>query len=328
MSAFLAIVVDTWRQSKQQVVFLILIGLLLFTAAVLIIVPKVHVDSKGNRALGMIFSHEPTEFLEEAWIRAYATTLMIQSGESINPFTPEGQEFQKSQKEAMNRAQAMAEDIPPYQRSVEMWIHIGANAIFTISMVLFIAACAGYFPNLLSAGAVDLVLAKPLSRGRILLGKYVGGLALYSVAIIATYLVIYVGLGLRTGVWHSKVFLAVPLQIYSAAVLFAILAWIGILGRSTALAMILGYFFYLVVDSALGALMMAQRLGTFEKIEWLDKIAETMRFLLPNFELLKGLSTASVLNIPAFEWSPILVAAMWLLLTLGLGYLRFRRADY
>lgn len=331
MSAFLAIIWDTWRQSKKQIVFLIMLVLLLLLALLLVVLPRVVEDREGNPAFGCIFSDKPWTFLEDIWIEVYAETLIRRSGVPVNPFSQQGKEFQAQKKEAEERARKLASDIPALQKSVEAWLLLGASAIFTISMLLFIAACAGYFPDLLSAGAVNLVLAKPLSRWRILLGKYCGGLALYSGAILSVYLILFVGLGIRTGVWHLRVFLAAPLQIFSAAVLFAILAWIGIRWRSTQMALVLGYFFYLVVDFALEAMFSFQRMGLFEKVEWLqwlDWPVEMTRFLLPNFGLLKELATTSVLNLPVFDWSPVLVAAGWLLLALGLGYLRFRRTDY
>ena len=328
MNAFLAIVADTWRQSRQQVVFIILIVLLFLTAVISVGGVKVHESEDGEKQFGILFFDDPVDDLEDAWIQSYATTLRIEDGTAASPFSEEGRQQMREDREALDEAEKLAADIPPFQRSVEMWIYGTTIAIFMVSMALFIAACSSYFPDMLSAGAVDVVLAKPVSRLQILLGKYVGGLALFAAVVAATDVLIFVGIGARTGIWHGKIFQALPVQVFSAGVLYALLALFGVLKRSTALAMIIGYFFYFIVDSALGLLMGLQQLGTFEDIEWLDRGTSIARVTLPNFEILKNLSSSLVLNIPVLDLPALVTAAAWLFVALALTHWRFSKADF
>lgn len=327
MNALRAIVIDTWKQSRQQAVFLVMLALLAVMGLGAVIVPQPFDQPDGSTRVGFVWSDEPSPLLEEMWAGIYVQTLLIDGGQAPDLLDPEAaEESRDAFEEAAQKVEAM--DVPMDQRAVESMLSLLTSFVFTLSMLLFLAACSGYYPNMLEAGAVDIVLARPVDRLRIFLGKYVGGLALYGAAILALYVFVYIGVGLRTGVWAWRLFLAIPLQIFSAGVLYAILAALGVIKRSATLCMVVGLLFYLVVDSVVGGLIQAQRMGMFAEMPWMDGIAGTMRATLPNFDLLKANATASVLNMPLMEWQPFLVASAWLLLALGIGYWRFSKTDY
>jgi ABC-type transport system involved in multi-copper enzyme maturation permease subunit len=327
VNALWAIVIDTWRQSRNQIVFLIMLVLLAVIGIASFVVPKSFDQPDGTRRIGVVFTDEPSPLLEGAWDAVYVQSKLTNAGESLDPFNLEPTPEQIEQFEAAER-EAAAADVPLDQRATEMLANFFASAVFTISMALFVAACAGYMPAMLESGAIDIVLARPARRIKIYLGKILGGLALYTAAIVAVYLLIFLGLGIRTGVWVTGIFLVLPLQLLSAAVLYSLLAALGVISRSSTLCLIVGLVFYFVVDSAIGTLIQFRQLGAFEDGGWMDRIAGAMYWTLPNFGLLKANATASVLNIPVMEWQPFLVAFAWLALTLAVGSFRFQRADF
>ncbi len=203
-----------------------------------------------------------------------------------------------------------------------------SGGVFFLAFPLFLAACSGYYPGLLESGAVDIVLAKPVDRLRIYLGKFVGGLLLFGALLLVSYTLIFLGVGIKTGVWHPKLFMVMPLQLFSAAVLYAILAWLGVVSRSQTLCLVAGLVFYFVIDTLLAMLIDFQQLGMFEELGWFDGAVGWLRYVMPNFGVLKQTASVSVLNMPLFEWTPIIVAAVWMVGALGLGYWRFQRTDY
>ena len=328
MTAFWAIVLDTWRQSRQQVVYVIMLLILLVIAIVGVVLPKTVVDDNGEERLAMVWSDEPAELLEEQWTATYAQTLLLDETEQINPFDEESAIRLADRMNAMMEAADAEADTPLLRRGVEVFLMGIATGIFTISMILFLAACAGYYPAMLEAGAIDIVLAKPIDRFKIFMGKYVGGLALYAAAIALTYFIVFVGVGIRTGVWHLGVFLVMPLQVFCAAVLYAILAALGVVSRSSTLCLVVGLAFYLVVDMIVSTLVQLQQIGAFAELPLIENVTKVMRYTLPAFGILKANASASVLNIPVMQWEPFLVAAAWLVGMLAFGYWRFSRTDY
>ena len=339
-----AIISDTWEQSKQQGVFIAMLVIMALLLVGAIALPKVF-DEGSEKAFGLAISDQPSNYFAQQWINVYASTLGMeeqspsallsglggnnnlsreQRREQAQQFQQQLVERQRVRREAVEAA----DNLSNFQRSVEYYINVVVGAMFTVSLLFFIAACAGYFPAMLSSGAVDIVLSKPISRLKIFLGKYVGGITLFAAAIVAFNTLLYVGIGLRTGVWHERIFLSLPLLIFTAMVLYAVLALIGTWSKSATMALILGYVLYLVVDSLVGVLLDFQ--PVFQELGW-ESVADfcsVLRTLTPNFGNLKDLAVGSVLNIPAFQVAPFITALAWLFICLGLGYWIFARRDY
>lgn len=326
MGALRAIIADTWRQSRQQVVFLIMLVILALTALTTVgLAHTVQATDEAGASVERVALHgwsASDELLTEAWAGLYSRTIMAEymdEGETVDPFSEEGQELQQK----LFDFAAVEAQTEPKRRGVETLIWGVSLAVYMTSMMLFIAACAGYFPALLETGAVDIVLAKPLERWQIFLGKYLGGMALFTAALLGTYALLFVGLGLRTGVWHPAIFMVMPLQVLSAGTLFALIALLGVIRGSTALAMIVGYGYYLIVDKIMQVLLFAK----FGSEEW-QATQKLLRAGIPNFVSVRDTALMSIINAPAIDWQPVLVMFTWMLLSLGIGYWVFHRRDF
>lgn len=327
MNEFLAIVGDTWRQSRQQVVFIIMCIIFALLVAAAAILPKVMIDEHGDDAISLIGMDKPAEFLPELWILEYAKSLTLSEKKEEQRASDRGfEDFVMN--EGRQEAQRRAHEIPVLQRGGEMFLLLLTYALFTFSMWFFIAACASYFPNLLAEGAVDLVISNPLSRFRIFFAKFLGGLVLYSVASAIALLGLIVAVGLKIGVWQWQLLSAIPLQVFCAGVLFALVALLGVVSRSTALSIVVGYLFYFLIDTTLEVLQGLQIQGVFVDYAWADSLIEWSRYLLPNFGFLRSITVSRAVNIPSIDWAPVGVAAVWMGLALLLGYWKFRRTDY
>jgi len=326
MSPMWVLVRDTYRQSRRQAVFIIMIVLMALIAIGYTALLGSTTDELGRTRTKLSFQDEPAVALEKSWVNTN-TGLRLQQGE-VELDLADAKQTKEVVERATKETAELAKNTPLVRQGVEAWIYSFANLAFSLSIILFIAGAAGYFPNMLEAGGVDILLAKPLDRLRIFLGKYLGGLALYATVVFGAYLIVFVGMGIRTGVWHSRIFLAMPLQLFSAALLFAILACVGIVSRRATLSMVVGLVFYIVIDSVVAALLGANRVGLFSGLPVLEKVADALELTLPNFGLLKQASCASVLSLPSLDAKPLAVAAAWLAGSLGLGYWRFNRTDY
>jgi len=232
-------------------------------------------------------------------------------------------------REARDEVKRRSADIPDLQKALESTLMDITTFLTVLTMLGFIAAASGYFPGLIAQGSVDSVLSRPVSRLQVFMGKYVGGLGLISVALFACWLFTFVSFGLMTGIWHWRFFSALPMTLLSVALLYAIVAWVGLMTRSATLALVTGYFFYLVVDTAVTVMVtVAPVTPLFADMKWIVKMAEVIKATFPNFALMRTSAVASVANVPIFEWQPIVVAFVWLGLLLFTSYTRFRRTDF
>ncbi len=106
-------------------------------------------------------------------------------------------------------------------------------------MLVALLSCAGFVPNMLQKGTLDLVLARPLSRSTLLIGKYLGGL--WYVALIAAFLIggCWVGLAARSGYTAPAFLLTIPSLLLTFAALHAVSTLVGVMTRSSGLAALL-----------------------------------------------------------------------------------------
>jgi hypothetical protein len=102
-----------------------------------------------------------------------------------------------------------------------------------IGLTLILIATAGFFPAFVERGAVDVLLSKPISRGMLFFGKYVGSMVFVffqaSLFVLLTFLVV----GIRWHVWLPGYLLSVPLTIIGFSYLYCISVWVGVATRSS-----------------------------------------------------------------------------------------------
>lgn len=105
-----------------------------------------------------------------------------------------------------------------------------AGAVGTLLVLIW---TAGFLPEFLQPSAASVLLAKPIPRWSLLVGKYLG-----VVIFVALQAVVFVGgtwvaLGVRTGVWLPGYLLAVPLLLLNFSVIYSFSALLAVCTRST-----------------------------------------------------------------------------------------------
>jgi ABC-2 type transport system permease protein len=116
-------------------------------------------------------------------------------------------------------------------------VHGGiATFLYTWGMALAVFASAGLVPTVLEPGRIELLLSKPISRPLILLGRYVGNVAV--VALNITYLIlgVWVVFGTKTGVWSPGFLYAIATTVFIFAVLLSVVLLTGVLFESAAVS--------------------------------------------------------------------------------------------
>jgi len=128
----------------------------------------------------------------------------------------------------------------------QTYIIIGINLWLTwAATILALISTASIFPDFISGGSIDLVLAKPIGRLRLFLLKYLTGLLFVGMQVGAFSVVAFVIIGLRSGAWEPGLLLAVPLVLVFFSYLFAVCVLLGLLTRSTIASLLLTILFWL-----------------------------------------------------------------------------------
>lgn len=121
----------------------------------------------------------------------------------------------------------------------EIVVGIMSACLGWIGVLLMIVATASFFPTMLERGAIDVVLAKPISRARLFLYKYAA-----SMVFVLLQATVFVGLtftvvGLRWQVWLPGYLLAIPLLVLLFSYLYCVSVLVGVVTRSVIAAILL-----------------------------------------------------------------------------------------
>jgi hypothetical protein len=155
--------------------------------------------------------------------------------------------------------------VHPDQFYKGMFVHIGiAVWLAWIASILALISTAGIFPDLMTAGSIDLFVSKPISRLRLFFTEYLAGLLFAALQVTVFTVACFLVIGLRGGVWEPGLFLAVPLVVCVFSYLFSVCVFLGVATRSTIAALLLTILFWFVIW---GVGTAERGLLVFEKME-------------------------------------------------------------
>jgi ABC-type transport system involved in multi-copper enzyme maturation permease subunit len=167
--------------------------------------------------------------------------------------------------------------ISPAQFYKLAFINLGVGIWLTWgAVILALVSTAGLVPDMISSGAIETTLSKPISRTRLLLSKFAGGLLFGSLQVAVFSLASFLVIGIRGGSWEPAVFLAIPLVVLVNSYLLCVCFLAGLLTRSTITAPIITllFWFAVFVVNSTDAIMIAQSESSKVRIETLDQRIE------------------------------------------------------
>ncbi len=215
---------------------------------------------------------------------------------------------------------------------VVRWFQVGIiTTLYSIGVLLALFLTSNHVPAMAREGWVDLLIAQPVSRSTLLLGRALGSVAV--VAIGVTYLVagswtvlrIKTGLGGMGFLLAGLVILFVYAVCYSATVLTAIITRNGPVSGMIGLMVWIGghvmYPFHVYTEWRAVAFPPGWRRQAA------TALAEGLYWTLPKSEGLRQIAVASAQNEPV-SFLPILYSIPFAVLCLFLACWWFTRHDY
>jgi hypothetical protein len=116
---------------------------------------------------------------------------------------------------------------------------VGVFGVFAAILVT-----ASIIPQMFEAGAIDLLLSKPVSRTLLFLTKFLGGCAF--IGLNATYFIagLWLIAGSRFGIWNAKLWLCIPIILFLFAVYYGVSALAAVLWRNAIVSIVLTILFW------------------------------------------------------------------------------------
>ncbi len=116
----------------------------------------------------------------------------------------------------------------------------------TFGVLLALVWTAGFVPSFLEPSSASVLLAKPIARWQLLIGKYFGVLAFVAFQVVLFVLLTWVGLGLRTNVWNITYWRCIPLLLLQFAIFYSFSMLIAVITRSTVASVFGSVIFWLL----------------------------------------------------------------------------------
>ena len=211
-----------------------------------------------------------------------------------------------------------------------------------VGMLIALSATSAFVPNMLQKGRLDLVLARPIGRARLLLTKYLGGL--WFVTCLATFVIggCWLGLTLGSGYSNPWFLLSIATLVTAFAVLYSVSVLVGVLTCSSGIATLVALAVWFLGSVVVGARHAVDAFGS-DVPAWLGDGLEVAYLVLPKIEDLDLLSTSLLARahlsdaartrilgvLPEVDWAFSLGStAAFTAAMLALAVLAFRRRDY
>jgi ABC-type transport system involved in multi-copper enzyme maturation permease subunit len=176
-----------------------------------------------------------------------------------------------------------------------------AGGLFTGIILFGIFATAGVIPDSLEKGTVDLYLSKPIARWELLLGKYLGAIASIFVNVLYFMLGAWLIFGLKCQMWDVQLLLATGTITFMFACLYAIVTFLAVMSRNTAVTIILTYLFLFIIGPVLQNREMSLYLISENTVY--RGILDGLFYIFPQLDSMRG-EGAKQLLAQTMDWKP------------------------
>ena len=203
---------------------------------------------------------------------------------------------------------------------------LGVVAVFLFTAGLFFAvfASAGLIPTVFEAGRIELLLSKPVSRTHLLLGKFLGTLAVIGSNLFYLVFGFWAIMGLKTGIWKAGFVASASLAVYAFAVLLTVVLFVAVISRSAVLATMVTYFVLLlsVIFSQ------PENIGPYFNSQWPRDLVTGLYYVFPKIRGLADMARLTFLGREIETWMPLLTSGLFAAVMLAASVVVFRRKDY
>ncbi len=190
---------------------------------------------------------------------------------------------------------------------------------------LAIFASSGLIPSVLEPGRISLLLSKPITRGTLLMGRYLGNLLV--IALNDIYLIgsIWIILGLKTHIWQPRFLLAIPVALFIFAVLLSVVLLTGVLTESAALSTMVAFALMLV------STILAQRGNAIRLLSsgWSRDLWSAFYWIVPKvYDLGAAMKQIVLYDRQVDWWTPVWTSTVFATAVLLAALAIFRRRDF
>lgn len=197
--------------------------------------------------------------------------------------------------------------------------------LFGGGLFLSIFSASSFIPNMLEKGNIDILLAKPISRTEIILGKFLGGVIIVTLNIAYLIIGIWILIIAKFGIWDASILYSILTISFTFSVLYSLIILIGILTQSSIIAMIISYLIFFIISPILNA---RNSISIFITDKLVNQIIDIFYYIVPKTSELGSITTDLVIGYKIDSYQPFVTSLIFLILNLYLSIIIFNKKDF
>jgi ABC-type transport system involved in multi-copper enzyme maturation permease subunit len=179
---------------------------------------------------------------------------------------------------------------------------------------------------MLEKGNIDILLSKPVSRSKIILGKFSGGVILIFISLVYLLGAIWIIISIKTGFWHVPFLYSIFWLTLSFAIIYSIVIILGLTTQSSVLTIIINIFLVFVILPVLGA--RETTIFTFVNSDVIRFIVNFFYYILPKPSDINIIMGNIVNGKPVESYQPVYTSLLFMITMLSLSIWYFKKKDY
>lgn len=213
-------------------------------------------------------------------------------------------------------------DVHRFVISSYAWVSV---ALYVWGTFLAIFASSGLIPSVLEPGRISLLLAKPITRPTLILGRYLGNVLVVGANHIYLICSIWIIIGIKTGIWEPRFLLSICASLFIFAVLLCVVVLVGVVSESAALSVMVAVALMLI-SSILSQRQFVVRLLSSE---WSRRLWQAFYWVVPKVYDLAGAMRQIIVYDASVDWfTPVWTSALFGIAVLSTALYIFHRRDF
>jgi ABC-type transport system involved in multi-copper enzyme maturation permease subunit len=133
-----------------------------------------------------------------------------------------------------------------HQIAEQVIAFVVSRLVGNIGVFIALLVTASIVPQMLDAGAIDLLLSKPVSRPLLFLSKFVGGCVFILLNAVFLIFGLWLIFGLRFNLWSSGLLWTIPVFVFVFAIYYSVSTFAAVIWRNAVVSIVVSILFWAV----------------------------------------------------------------------------------
>jgi len=213
-------------------------------------------------------------------------------------------------------------------------IYFETAVVSKIPMFMLIAfyliIVSSFIPSMLQKGHIDLLLSKPISRTKIILGHLIAGTAFAFLSTLFLFGIIWIIISSKTGVWHIPFLYSVIWFTFIFLVLYSFVILIGLLTKNTVLNILINLILFFPLSWIFYILTVMTKKGEqfFSFGAVTGFIIKFFYYIFPKPWDLADICESIIKQESISSYQPIITSLLFIGIMMSLSIWYFNKKDY